>query len=123
MTSYSGAPGAQEALAGTLLPQMPDVREANPELALVMSLFSPSTGTTFNPSAQVPIGQFTMTELQRGKRTSVASLTRFAWESGQAGNDWWWKFVGVLANPEANQVREPRALSCAPRLTWFRSSR
>jgi hypothetical protein len=102
--SYSGAPGAQEPLAATLLPQGADAKDVNPDLALVMSLFSASTGTTFNPAAQVPIGQFTMTELQRGKRTQVASLTRFAWESGQAGNDWWWGFVKVLPYPEANQV-------------------
>jgi hypothetical protein len=53
----------------------------------------------------VPVSQFTMGELQRGRTTQVATLTRFVWESGQAGGDWWWNFAQVMPNMEANQVR------------------
>jgi len=102
--SVTGAAGTQQPVATQHLPQMPDAQEVNPELALIMSLFQPSSGTTFNPAAMVPISQFTMGELQRGRTTQVATLTRFVWESGQAGGDWWWNFAQVMPNMEANQV-------------------
>jgi hypothetical protein len=48
--SVSGAAGTQQPIANQMLPQMPDAQEVNPELALIMSLFQPSAGTTFNPA-------------------------------------------------------------------------